>query len=54
MDPRKKHRHDVGEVDHEPETTEATTRGIQVILGAAILMTACLMVYAIVMASGAS
>jgi hypothetical protein len=52
-DPTKKQRHDVGEVDHEPETAEAVTRGIQVVLGACILFTAVLMVYAVVVASSA-
>ncbi len=52
-DPTKKHRHDVGEVDHEPETAEAVTRGIQVVLGACILFTAIVMVYAVAVAGGA-
>ena len=53
MDPRKKHRHDVGEIDHEPETAHAVTRGIQVVLVATILFTAGLLVYAVVVAGGA-
>jgi hypothetical protein len=51
-DPNKKHRHDVGQVDHEPENAEAITRGIQVVLGAIILFTAGIMVYAVVVAGG--
>lgn len=53
-DPTKKHRHDIGEIDHEPETAEPTIRGIQVILGASILFTAALMVYALFVAGGGS
>jgi hypothetical protein len=45
-DPNKKHRHDVGAVDHGPVQMESTTRTIQVMLGAAIALSAALVVYA--------
>lgn len=51
-DPTKKHRHDVGAIDHEPQTSLGTTRGLQVILGGCILFTAVLLVYAGVVAGG--
>ncbi len=47
-DPDKKHRHDVGALDHGPVTTESVTKTIQVILGLSIVGTAALMVYALV------
>ena len=53
LDPTKKHRHDIGEIDHGPETASDITRGIQLILGAAIVFTAVVMVYALVVAGGA-
>jgi len=51
-DPTKRHRHDVGAVDHGPESTEGITRGIQGVLGLAILATVGLVVYALVVAIG--
>ena len=48
-DPRKRHRHDVGDVDHGPVTTELTTRAIQLVLGAAILASVGLAGYAVVL-----
>ncbi len=45
-DPDKRHRHDVGLVDHGPHSTETVTRAIQIVLGAAILATLILAVYA--------
>jgi hypothetical protein len=50
-DPTKRHRHDVGAVDHGARTTEPITRGIQGVLGLAILGTLGLTVYAIVLAA---
>jgi hypothetical protein len=46
LDPNKKHRHDVGAVDHGPISTERTTRSIQIVMGLSILLTAALLVYA--------
>jgi hypothetical protein len=48
-DPTKRHRHDVGAVDHGPKSTVDITRGIQGVLGLAILATAGLVVYAVVL-----
>lgn len=45
-DPNKKHRHDVGDVDHGPVRHEGTTRTIQVLLGTTIALSAALAVYA--------
>jgi hypothetical protein len=50
-DPTKRHRHDVGAVDHGPVSTAAITRGIQGVLGLAILGTLGLTIYAIVLAA---
>jgi hypothetical protein len=47
LDPKKKHRHDVGAVDHGPTSTERTTRAIQLVMGLAILLSAALLVYAL-------
>jgi len=49
-DPAKKHRHDVGMPDHGPRTTGATTRSIQGLLGLAIILTAALLIYAVLVA----
>jgi hypothetical protein len=49
-DPTKRHRHDVGAVDHGPRSTEGITRGIQGVLGLAILATALLVAYVVVLA----
>ncbi len=46
--PRKKHRHDLGHEDHGPKVSEATTRGIQTILGLWIALTLGLVVYVLV------
>ena len=52
-DPNKKHRHDVGAVDHGALSAEETTRSIQVILGLCIASCIALVIYSIVqMASG--
>lgn len=51
-DPSKKHRHDIGEVDHGPDSTEPTTRTIQVILGICIALSAVLTMYALAHAVG--
>lgn len=40
-----KHRHDVGEPDHGPTSTELTTRGIQLALGVGIFGTLALLIY---------
>ena len=45
---RKKHRHDLGHEDHGPKVSEGTTRGIQIILGLWIALTALLVVYVLV------
>ncbi|MCG8418699.1 MAG: hypothetical protein MJE77_12240 [Proteobacteria bacterium] len=47
-DPTKKHRHDIGAVDHGPSSTHETTRNIQVMLGIWIVLSAALAVYALV------
>lgn len=47
-DPTKKHRHDIGAVDHGPVSTESTTRAIQALLGIWIVLSAALVVYALV------
>lgn len=46
--PRRKHRHDLGHEDHGPKVAEATTRGIQTILGLWIALTLGLVVYMLV------
>jgi hypothetical protein len=46
--PRRKHRHDLGHEDHGPKVAEATTRGIQTILGLWIALTLGLVVYVLV------
>ena len=52
-DPNKKHRHDIGVIDHGALSPEETTRSIQVILGLCIVSSVALVVYSIVqMASG--
>ena len=38
-EPRKKHRHDLGQEDHGPVVAEKTTRGIQALLGLWIALT---------------
>ena len=48
-DTTKRHRHDVGKVDHGPHSTEMVTRAIQFVLGAAIAGSAGLVVYAVVL-----
>ena len=48
---RKKHRHDLGHEDHGPKLAERTTRGIQTLLGLWIVLTVCLVIYALVDAS---
>jgi hypothetical protein len=50
-DPTKRHRHDVGLVDHGPKTTEAITRGVQGVLGLAIAATLALVGYAVYLAA---
>jgi hypothetical protein len=46
--PRRKHRHDLGHEDHGPKVAEATTRGIQTLLGLWIALTLGLVVYVLV------
>jgi len=46
--PRRKHRHDLGHEDHGPKVSEATTRGIQTLLGLWIALTLGLVVYVLV------
>jgi hypothetical protein len=50
-DPTKRHRHDVGAVDHGPRATAAITRGVQGVLGLAIAGTLGLVIYAVVLAA---
>ena len=40
-----KHRHDIGEPDHGPTSTEVTTKGIQLALGVGIFGTIVVLVY---------
>lgn len=47
-DPNKKHRHDVGAVDHGAISAEETTRSIQVILGLCIASSIALVIYTVV------
>ena len=51
--PRKKHRHDLGEEDHGPKYAAGTTRGIQAMLGLWIALTIVLILYALVDATRA-
>ncbi|HUH04454.1 MAG TPA: hypothetical protein VML75_20805 [Kofleriaceae bacterium] len=46
----KKHRHDVGNPDHGPRQTESVTKNIQIVLGATIIATAALTIYALLAA----
>ena len=46
-DPDKKHRHDIGAVDHGAHSTERVTRAIQVVLGTTVLASCGLVIYAI-------
>jgi len=46
LDPNKKHRHDVGDVDHGPTATERTTKSLQVVMGVSILLSIALLIYA--------
>lgn len=50
-DPAKRHRHDVGAVDHGPKATEAITRGIQGVLGLVIIATLGLFGYVVYLAA---
>lgn len=45
-----KHRHDIGHPDHGPRQTAAITKNIQIVLGAAIIATAVLTIYALLAA----
>ena len=47
LDPTKKHRHDIGAVDHGALSAEETTRSLQVILGLCIVCSAALLVYSV-------
>ncbi len=47
-EPRKKHRHDLGQEDHGAVVAEGTTKGIQALLGTWILVTFVLVVWALV------
>lgn len=47
--PDKKHRHDIGEVDHGPHSTELVTKAIQIVLGAAVVGSAALVIYTVVL-----
>lgn len=52
QDPSKKHRHDIGAPDHGAEHTERTTKNIQIVLGACILATIGILIYAVLLAAG--
>jgi hypothetical protein len=47
-EPRKKHRHDLGQEDHGPVVAAGTTRAIQFILGLWIILTFVLLTWALV------
>ena len=47
-EPRKKHRHDLGQEDHGPVVAEGTTKAIQFILGSLIILTFVLVTWALV------
>ncbi len=51
-DPNKKHRHDIGAVDHGAVHTERTTKTIQGVLIVSILASTALVAYAILLAAG--
>jgi hypothetical protein len=44
----KKHRHDLGQEDHGPVMAEGTTRGIQMVLGLWIALTAIALLWAMI------
>jgi len=46
LDPNKKHRHDIGAVDHGAVTTVPTTVTIQVIMGTGIVLSVFYLIYA--------
>lgn len=46
-DPTKRHRHDIGLVDHGPLSTAPTTRSIQALLGIWVVLSAALLIYAL-------
>ena len=48
MEPRRKHRHDLGQEDHGAKISEGTTRAIQGLLGLWIALTLAFVVYALV------
>lgn len=46
-DPNKKHRHDIGDVEHGAHSTELVTKAIQIVLGVAVLGSAGLVIYTV-------
>jgi hypothetical protein len=52
LDPSKKHRHDVGAVDHGAVRTEPVTKAIQVVMGTSILFSIALMIYSLLAGFG--
>lgn len=52
-EPRRKHRHDLGQEDHGPKLAAGTTRAIQGLLGLWIALTLGLVVYVLVDATRA-
>ena len=52
LDPTKKHRHDVGAVDHGALRTEQTTRAIQLVMGSSILCSIALTIYSLLAGFG--
>lgn len=47
-EPRKKHRHDLGQEDHGPMVAVGTTKGIQALLSLWIIATAVLVLWAMI------
>jgi hypothetical protein len=48
LEPRRKHRHDLGHEDHGPVMAAGTTRAIQTILGLWVLLTFALIAWAVI------
>ncbi len=53
-EPRKKHRHDLGQEDHGPSISAGTTRGIQAVLATCIAATLILVLWFFVDATSAA
>jgi hypothetical protein len=46
LDPGKRHRHDIGLVDHGPGSSGSTTHALQILLGLWIFLTLALVIWA--------